>query len=100
MRLALAWLLVLGCGDRNSSPPQRDDPGGPIRIVDEHRVAGKAGQNIGADLSTLPPRPVDPKETRDAANFIIRTANCRDGDVGQSTKLAIDYEPSPAVRNN
>src|SRR5689334_23346022 len=98
MRLALAWLLVLGCGDRNTSPPPRDEE--PAPVTEHHVVPKSAGQNIGADMPADPPRSIEPKEAREAATFIVRTQKCRNNDYGQCNELGIDYELSRGVRKN
>ena len=98
MRLALAWLVLLGCGDRNTSPPPRDEE--PTPVTARPVVPRSAGQNIGADVPVDPPRTIEPKEARAAATFIVRTQKCRNNDYGQGNELGIDHELSRGVRKN
>src|SRR5262245_59949953 len=85
MRLALAWLILLGCGARNTRPPPRDEE--------------PAWQKPRA-VQAAPPRAVDPKEAREAANFIVRTVKCDQGEISHCNELAIDYELARGVRKN
>src|SRR5262249_28056539 len=96
MRLALAWLVLLGCGDRNTRPPARDEQPAPRPT----RAVGATGQNIVLDDVPAAPRAIDPKEAREAANFVVRTVKCEQGEVSHCNELAIDYELARGVRKN